>query len=64
MPHEQNTRSMHTLADLCQAIEERRVHATIRNGMYVVRWAELDRLARGTGSASAPDTLASRRTAS
>lgn len=33
-----------TVADLCRAIEERRVPAHVRNGMYVVRSGDVRRL--------------------
>lgn len=36
-----------TVADLCRAIEERRLPARVRDGMYEVRSGDLRRLAGG-----------------
>ena len=36
-----------TVADLCRAIEERRLPARVRDGMYEVRSGDLRRLADG-----------------
>jgi hypothetical protein len=64
MPRERPTRPMPTMADVCQAIEEHRIRATIRDGMYVVRQADLRRLAKRAARPSAIESLASRRPAS
>lgn len=63
-PRKEHQQSIMTLADLCRAIEEHQVRATIQDGTYVVRGADLRRLARSAGPVVSQDTLASRRTAS
>ncbi len=50
-----------TIADLCRAIEQRRVPASVRNGMYVVRSGDVRRLGDSQDDRSARGAPSSRR---
>jgi hypothetical protein len=50
-----------TVADLCRAIAERRVPASVRNGMYVVRSGDVRRLGDSQDDRSARSAPVSHR---
>ncbi len=64
LKHNENGRGKMTIGDLCQAIEERHVRATIRDGVYEISNRELRRLRTHTGATHRHSPVSEHRSAS